>query len=465
MTTNRREFLRGAAAFGAAAWLAVDGGASRAYADAPNPEDPNDPNAIVDPDHEIGKPYAGWKEGDLDLHFIHTGLTENCFHVFPDGTTALVDTGDRSSKNFGKVAWNRTKSDAAACAVKPDDSRRPGEWVARYISRICPDLETIDYVIASHFHADHTGCEGHGAGKKGLEKDADYMISGISHVGEFYKFGTAFDRGYPDYEKPVKISGGDIRNLTRFWSYAEKTYGLKREEFRVGALDQIKLTKAPEKYDFHVRNICRNGVVWTGKGEKTIDFYAENPANFEKTKSENTLSTGHVIQYGAFRYFTGGDVSGKILDAQGADADFEGRVGRATGPVDACKTNHHASLDAMRRTFIEAVQSRVYVTCCWWMGHVPERSCANMADESLYPGPRLMCPTDPHPMNAPTFQGKPWRRYLCERGGHVVIKAYDGGARYKVYFLTADDESMRVNLVFGPFESTGTARLAARDRA
>ena len=88
-----------------------------------------------------------------------------------------------------------------------------------------------------------------------------------------------------------------------------------------------------------------------------------------------------------------------------------------------------------------------------------------MADESLYPGPRLMCPTDPHPMNAPTFQGKPWRRYLCERGGHVVIKAYDGGARYKVYFLTAEDESMRVNLVFGPFESTGTARLAARDRA
>ena len=23
---------------------------------------------------ETGKPYAGWKEGDLDLHFIYTGL-------------------------------------------------------------------------------------------------------------------------------------------------------------------------------------------------------------------------------------------------------------------------------------------------------------------------------------------------------------------------------------------------------
>ncbi|MBQ2555224.1 MAG: hypothetical protein II561_01615, partial [Thermoguttaceae bacterium] len=50
------------------------------------------------------------------------------------------------------------------------------------------------------------------------------------------------------------------------------------------------------------------------------------------------------------------------------------------------------------------------------------------------------------------MQGKAWRPRLVERGGHVVVKAYDGGAKYKVYFLTADDESMNVELVFGPFE-------------
>ena len=36
---------------------------------------------------------------------------------------------------------------------------------------------------------------------------------------------------------------------------------------------------------------------------------------------------------------------------------------------------------------------------------------------------------------------------------HVVVKAYDGGAKFKVYFLTAKDESMNVELVFGPFDS------------
>ena len=58
-------------------------------------------------------------------------------------------------------------------------------------------------------------------------------------------------------------------------------------------------------------------------------------------------------------------------------------------------------------------------------------------------------------MNAEMLKDKPWRKELVERGGHVVVKAYDGGAKYKIYFLSADDESMTVNLVFGPFDAKG----------
>ncbi|MBQ1336712.1 MAG: hypothetical protein IIY32_00195, partial [Thermoguttaceae bacterium] len=56
--------------------------------------DPDDPNLVVDPDSEVGKPYRGWQEGELDLHIIHTGAGDNAFHVFPDGTTVLLDAGD-----------------------------------------------------------------------------------------------------------------------------------------------------------------------------------------------------------------------------------------------------------------------------------------------------------------------------------------------------------------------------------
>lgn len=457
MSVNRRTFFKRAVASAAAISLAgVEMNAPIAFADCPDPNDPNDPNAITDPDHEMGKPYAGWKEGDFDMHFIHTGVTESCFHIFPDGTTALIDAGDHNTENFGKVSWNSTRSDAAACKAMPDRSRRPGEWVARYISRLLPELKTIDYVVASHFHSDHIGSPKSGL-RKTTDRDPNYVISGISHVGEFYRFDTAFDRGYPDYSRPTSSKPSEWRNLVDFFEYKEKTDGLKREKFEVGALDQISLRKAPGKYDFHSRNLVANGVVWGGEGKENLDLFEKYPKNKETNKNENTRSMATVFQYGPFRFYTGGDLSGKIADEQGKDVDIEGCVGRVCGPVDVVKTNHHASGDAMFKSFVNAVRARVYVTCCWWKGHVNPGPCSNMCDDSEngYPGPRLLCPTDAHEMNAEWLQKAPWRGKLCERGGHVVVKAYDGGKKYKVYYLTAKDESMNVELVFGPFQSKG----------
>ncbi len=38
-----------------------------------------------------------------------------------------------------------------------------------------------------------------------------------------------------------------------------------------------------------------------------------------------------------------------------------------------------------------------------------------------------------------------------QSGGHVVVKAYDGGTKFKVYYLAANDESMTVKAVYGPW--------------
>ena len=448
MASNRREFLNLAVGMGLSVAFQqnLTIGASRADAApiAPNPDDPNDPNAILDPDHEIGKAYVGWKEGELDLHFISTGVGESAFHIYPDGTTMLLDAGD----------WNIQGYKDRVRTV-PNDSKRAGEWIARYISRLRPELETIDYVMASHFHSDHTGCADAGVGMKGLEGDADYMISGISHVAEFYRFGTAFDRGYPTYDKPTTWAPKEREPLVKFWNYAEKNLGLKREEFVVGALDQIKLLREPSKYDFHIRNLCRNGAVWQGDERGVVDYFERYPDNKKTNQNENTRSLAFLLRYGAFRFYTGGDASGTLRDDKGKDVDFEGSIGRAAGPVDVCKANHHSYKDAMTKTFVNAVQARAYVVCVWDRWHLQDVTASNMCDDSAtgYPGPRVMCPTQIHKGNAEMMQGKAWRDRLVECGGHVVVKAYDGGAKYKIYYLTHDDESMTVKLVFGPFES------------
>ena len=447
MSVNRRDFMSASALAGLGSVLGAQVGpsgygATFAAPIAPDANDPTDPNAITDPDKEIGKPYAGWKEGDLDLHFIATGSSENMFYVFPDGTTMLLDCGDRDYEHYKE-----------ATPVTPDNSRRPGEWVARYIKRVRPDVDAIDYVMASHFHDDHVGNGKFGAGMT-TGRSPNYQISGIAHVGEFYRFGTAFDRGYPNYDRPTTWApGGTRKNLLKFWEYKEKTAGLKREEFIVGALDQIKLLNSPEKYDFHVRNLTANGVVWGGEGKENVDFFALNPENY-KQQNENTRSIAILLSYGPFRYYTGGDASGSLLDASGNAADYEGAVGRAAGPVDVCKSNHHSYRDAMPRTFTDAVDARVYVTCVWDRWHLQDNTETSMVlDEQGKPKAKLVCPTAVHSGNGEMMKDKAWRARLVERGGHVVVKAYDGGAKYKVYYLTSKDESMNVELVFGPFAS------------
>lgn len=448
MSATRREFLNAAAGLGLTAALGnvLNTETARmgvAFGDTfdPSSSESGDPNAIVDAEHEIGKPYVGWKEGDLDIHFISTGAGENSFQIYPDGTTMLLDVGD----------WDHANYKDGVPQV-PDSSRRPGEWVARYIARVRPEIDTIDYVMASHFHNDHIGSPKFGAGMT-EGRDPNYQLSGIPHVGEFYRFGTAYDRGYPTYDRPTPQAPAERENLVAFWEYKEKTDGLKREKFEVGALDQIKMVNAPEKYDFHTRNVCCNGVLWTGQGEETLDYFETWPNNMTQT-NENTRSIGLTYQYGPFRFFTAGDLSGTLRDADGKDLDYEGAVGRAVGEVDVCKANHHSYKDAMPKTFTDAVNARVYCVCVWDRWHLQDNTATAMVlDDAGNPKPKLMCPTAVHTGNAEMMTDKAWRSRLVENGGHVVVKAYDGGRKYKVYYLTDKDESMTVNLVFGPFES------------
>ena len=80
----------------------------------------------------------GWRPGELDIHFIHTGVGEQTFFIFPDGTTMLLDCGDTHHARYMKDV-----------PPMPDHSRYGGDWTSRYIQRLIPGRE-IDYVMVSH---------------------------------------------------------------------------------------------------------------------------------------------------------------------------------------------------------------------------------------------------------------------------------------------------------------------------
>ena len=399
----------------------------------------------LDPDREVGATYRGWREGEFDFHLLDVGVAEASFAVYPDGTTALIDCGDRNPDSRGESGRR----------PRPDPSRRPGEWTARYIARLRPEITTIDYLVATHFHKDHIGSSVDGAGMT-VGRGEEYQLSGLSQVGEYYRFGTAFDRGFPDYPHVGEKSLPEVENYRRFLGYHERTFGTRREAFVVGAVDQLGARFLPSDHDFHVRNVCANGRVWLGEKAGTVDLIARAGLDDIRPRLENTMSVGLAVRFGAFRFFIGGDVMNATRDGTWNDGlDVEGPLGRALGPLDACKAQHHASRGSMTPAFVNATRPRAFLVNVWQDRQLKAHALAAMGDDSGtgYPGVRIVCPTGLCAWHDALAQTEPWGRYFVRRSGHVVLKAYAGGDWFKVYYLTSEDESMRVDAVFGPFRS------------
>ncbi|MDO5554346.1 MAG: hypothetical protein Q4G68_11340 [Planctomycetia bacterium] len=387
---------------------------------------------------EIGQTWSGWREGEMEIHSIYTGCGESIFHILPDGTTMLIDAGEWRANEDIKVD------------ILPNETRHPGEWIARYIQRVNPRGVNVDYMMLSHFHEDHSGgCE-YSAGRTQGRGD-DYCISGLSEVGEYLHFDKAFDRGYPDYSFHAPGCEATESNFCKFVRWTMKEKGLKMEKFETGKCDQIKLCRTgTDEYDFHIRNLCANGVVWTGKDMETRNLFEGWSGNI----NENALSIGILFCYGPFRYFSAGDIDQSCFDANMRALPVEAIVGQATGPVDVCKANHHGCNNAMPPEFVQAVRPRVYTVNVYDQTHTGEDTLRTMMSEELYSGPRLVCPTIFPSSRKAACETMPFFNSIATEGGHVVIKVYDQGRKYKVYYLTADDESMKIKAVYGPFEAS-----------
>ncbi|MGI5831981.1 MAG: hypothetical protein ACOX6D_05550 [Thermoguttaceae bacterium] len=392
---------------------------------------------------EVGKVYSGWREGELDIHLIYTGRGESIFHIFPDGTSMLIDAGD----------WQLNRP----VPFLPDTSRRSGEWVSRYVQRVNPAGSEVDYMMLSHYHPDHGGQPQEGA-ETTVGRGDDYSLSGLAQAGELLRFHRAFDRGYPDYSTPVPVvKNGTVDNFRKFAKWAMKEKGMKMEKFEPGALDQIRLRK-DASHDFHVRNLTANGIVWTGVGTDTHNFLSDWKG---EAPNENPLCLSMTIRYGAFRYFTGADLDTAIQDKDGNVVPIEAAAGHAAGPVDVCKVNHHTCDNASTNEFVSAVQARAYLSTIWVASQPGIAALDRLMDEENYAGPRQFFPTYLGPQRVEAIAKRPWKENVAADNGHIVLKVFDSGKRYKIYFLTAEDESMGVKAVYGPFESTGTVRETA----
>src|SRR5215510_13369510 len=123
-----------------------------------------------------GESLSPWKEGYLDLHHINIGRGNVAYYILPDGTTILFDAGEQEPTDPRTLSRRNS-------TIKPNDSKRPYEWIAQYITQVAPQgrKAVINYAILSHFHDDHMGAWYDAAPKS---SKADYRLTGITGVAE-----------------------------------------------------------------------------------------------------------------------------------------------------------------------------------------------------------------------------------------------------------------------------------------
>jgi beta-lactamase superfamily II metal-dependent hydrolase len=367
---------------------------------------------------EIGEPLSSWTPGTLEIHQIHTGRGNAAFFLFPDGTTMLFDAGSVPDRKGLEIGPQR-----------PNSSRPPAEWITRYIEQFSPRRPaTLDYAVVSHYHDDH--------------------IAALPRVAEQIPIATLIDRG----EEPPPPSFPVVRSYFDF----RRAFRGSVESLRVGQSDQIVLRRSPSSSkDFEVRNVAGNGFVWTGTGSEARSPFPSNWRALPKADqpNENDFSLALLIRYGKFRYYTGGDLAGVVLDEGPSWRDLETPIAKAIGRVDVAVLNHHGWLDTTNPFFLQTLQPSVVVIPAWHATHPDHSVLRRLRSPKWKPAPPDLFITTL--LDAPRAVFSYLGESLRSTEGHIVIRVPAGGERFEVLILDSTREVPNLKARFGPYPTGG----------
>lgn len=393
----------------------------------------------------------------MDLHHINTGRGNCTYCILPDGTTLLIDAGELQVGPAGDGILRRTD-------IVPDDSKEPWEWIVRYIEHVTTHrVPEFDTVWLTHFHSDHLGS----VTDQSPESDnGAYKLAGLPGVCDHIPFLKIVDRGWPDYDYPLSAADSKLAdrsngregfansqvsedNYLAFLDWHHKERSASAERFTPGSSDQFTLLRDPESFPgFRFQNVVCNGEVWTGEESNTRQLFPPvseiDPREFP---NENTCSCGGVIQYGAFKYFAGGDITGIVELGKPDWFDVESPVADVIGPVDVAVLNHHGHRDTHNEHYVSTIRPRVWIGHSWSADHPGQGVFRRLTSTYLYPGDRDLFATNMMDANRAVIGPALDQAYKSTKG-HIVVRVDQGGERYRVVIVDDSAETFKVKDVF-----------------
>jgi beta-lactamase superfamily II metal-dependent hydrolase len=215
----------------------------------------------------------GQANGKLQIHFMDVGQGDGAVLISPQGQIVLFDGGNAK------------------------DCPKPLAYLAQL------EISSIDYMVLSHYHADHFGCE--------------TEILTQSPLKNF-----AYDRG---------------------GSYNSKNYD-----------DYVQALGSKRKQ----ANAASPIVLDPNSGHPvTISFVAMN-GNGITTTNENDLSLVAVVQFDALRIEIGGDLSGFDTNSY---KDIETSVAPKVGEIDVYKVHHHCSAYSTNESWLSITKPTIAI--------------------------------------------------------------------------------------------------------
>lgn len=415
----------------------------------------------------VGKPLPPWQTGELDIYHIHEGRGNATFMIFPDGSTLLYDLGSVAAKSQQTTVLPKYSN------TLPNNNKPPYAWVAHFIQQFSPHPKELNYLVISHYHFDHMG---EWDSNRKEANSGGYKLFGVTGLAQALHIDTLIDRSYPDYEHhgdiPGKLSNDlhskneyarltalTMQNYQRFVYYQIKHNHLKAEKFIVGSNTQIReqyhLTKS-----FKVKNIIGNGYVWTGKGSGTYHFIKYAINNTLGNKIENDFSLGIRIDDGAFRYFTGGDMTGRVLTGKDINSSAEAVAAPIVGHVDVATLNHHGFDDAQSEIWVKTLRPCVWIQQNWAASQTSLPMILRTFDSHSYAQKRELFALHHFALNdleLPSLGGphhqNPINQYYKDTMGHVVVRVMSGGKQFWVIILTSNTDNPVIKAFYGPYSS------------